>query len=198
MIDRDEFDPMSALEHLLAPLGLAVTDAGGTVAFSGCDPIVPARHRLGACIGIPIMANAVAAAAMHRHRGGPGQDLHPDLRQAVHHITPHAYRHPTLAGELPSFALVLDNPFLLIPYRTRDGRTVMASGVYPQLAAKWCRFLDVPPDYGKVAAAFARWDAFDLEEAANQAGLPLCVTRTPRSGSRIHRARCWLRRPWSG
>jgi crotonobetainyl-CoA:carnitine CoA-transferase CaiB-like acyl-CoA transferase len=74
---------------------------------------------------------------------------------------------------------VPDNPFLLIPYRTRDERTVMASGVYPHLAAKWCRFLDVPPDFAKVAAAFAEWDAFELEEQANKAGLPICVARTP-------------------
>lgn len=175
----DDLDALLALEELLSPIGLAVADAGGTVTFAGADPIVPARHRLGACIGIPMMANAVAAAAMHRLRGGPGQDLHLDLRQAVHHITPHAYWHPTLAGELPSFALVPDNPFLLSPYRTRDQRTVMASGVYPHLAAKWCRFLDVPPDFDKVTAAFARWDAFELEETANQAALPLCVARTP-------------------
>ena len=43
---------------------------------------MPAAHRLGACIGIPIMANAVAAVAFHRHRGGPVQDLELDLRQA--------------------------------------------------------------------------------------------------------------------
>jgi hypothetical protein len=77
---RDEFDPVSALVQRLAPVGLAVADAGGTIGFTGADPIVPARHRLGACIGIPMMANAVAAAAMHRHRCGPGQDLHLDLR----------------------------------------------------------------------------------------------------------------------
>ncbi|MFC8936214.1 CoA transferase [Rhodococcus sp. NPDC057135] len=172
-------DPHSALDDLLGQVGLTSSDSGGTVTFTGSDPIVSARHRLGASIGIPIMANAVAAAALLRRRGGPAQDLHIDLRQAVHHITPHAFWHPTLAGDLPSFALVIDNPFLLAPYRTRDGRTVMASGVYPHLAAKWCRFLDVPPDFEKVVAAFADLDAFDLEEAANAAGLPLCVARTP-------------------
>lgn len=173
------FDPSAALKQLLAEVGLSTADAGGRVTFAGQDPIIPARHRLGAAIGIPIMANAVAAAAMHRHRGGPDQNLHLDLRQAVHHITPGAYWHSTLAGETPSFALTLDNPFLLLPYRTRDGRTVMASGVYPHQAANWCRFLNVPPDYSKVADAFAGWDAFELEEAANQVGLPLCVARTP-------------------
>jgi len=115
-------DPNEALNDLLAEIGLSTADAGGTVTFEGQDPIVAARHRLGACIGIPMMGNAVAAAAMLRHRGGPAQDLHLDLRQAIHHITPHAFWHPTLAGELPSFALVPDNPFLLLPYRTRDER----------------------------------------------------------------------------
>jgi crotonobetainyl-CoA:carnitine CoA-transferase CaiB-like acyl-CoA transferase len=172
-------DPVAALDDLLGDVGLSAADAGGTVSFAGRDPILASRHRQAASIAIPIMGNAVAAAAMLRHRGGPGQDLHVDLRQAVHQITPHAFWHPTLAGDLPSFALVPDNPFLLIPYRTRDERTVMASGVYPHLAAKWCRFLDVPPDFAKVAAAFAARDAFELEEQANAAGLPLCVARTP-------------------
>jgi len=172
------FDPTAALDDLLAEVGLSVADAGGRVTFIGQDPIIEARHRLGAAIGIPMMGNAVAAAAMHRHRGGPGQDLHLDLRQAVHHINPSFAWKPTLAGEFPSIALVLDNPFALIPYRTRDGCTVMASAVYPHQATKWCRFLDVPPDFAKVAEAFKHWDAFELEEAANGAGLPACVARS--------------------
>ncbi|MFJ4650098.1 CoA transferase [Nocardia sp. NPDC088792] len=174
-----DLDPVAALDALLANLDLSAADAGGGVSFAGQDPIVAAKHRLGACIGIPIMGAAVGAVAFHRRRGGPDQELRLDLRQAVHGITPHAFWHPTLAGELPPFPLVADNPFLLAPYRTGDGRTVMASGVYPHLAAKWCRFLDVPPDYAKVAAAFAKREAFELEEAANEAGLPLCVARTP-------------------
>ena len=140
---------------------------------------MPAAHRLGACIGIPIMANAVAAAAFHRHRGGPGQDLELDLRQAIHSINPGAFWQPTLNSEPAPHPLVLDNPFLLTPYRTADGRWVMASGVYPHLSARWCRFLDVPPDGGKVAAAIQRWDAFELEQMANAAGLPACVIRQP-------------------
>jgi crotonobetainyl-CoA:carnitine CoA-transferase CaiB-like acyl-CoA transferase len=174
-----EFDATAALDGLLADVGLSAADAGGRVMFAGNDPIIPARHRLAAAIGIPMMGSAVAAAAMHRHRGGPAQDLHLDLRQAVHHINPSYAWEPTLAGEFPSIALLLDNPFGLIPYRTRDGRTVMASAVYPHQAAKWCRFLDVPPDFAKVAQAFSGWDAFELEEAANAAGLPACVARSP-------------------
>jgi crotonobetainyl-CoA:carnitine CoA-transferase CaiB-like acyl-CoA transferase len=173
------FDPSTALAELLSDVGLSRAEAGGAVSFAGEDPIVPAAHRLGACVGIPLMANAVAALAFHRQRGGGVQDLELDLRQAVHSINPSAFWHPTLGGELAPHPLVLDNPFLILPYRTADGRWVMASGVYPRLAAMWCRFLDVPPDIEKVAAALAGWDAFELEEAASASGLPACVVRTP-------------------
>jgi crotonobetainyl-CoA:carnitine CoA-transferase CaiB-like acyl-CoA transferase len=174
-----DFDPLSALDHLLSGVGLSRAHAGGRVSFDGRDPILPAAHRLGACLGIPVMANAVAAVALHRHRGGPGQDLDLDLRQAVHGINPGAFWRPALNGEPAPHPLVLDNPFLLTPYRTADDRWVMASGVYPHLAAKWCRFLDVPPDPARVAAVIGTRDAFELEEAANAAGLPACVVRTP-------------------
>ncbi len=173
------FDPLTALDDLLSTVSLARAATGGAMSIAGQDPILPAAHRLGACIGIPIMANAVAAVAFHRHRGGPRQDLDLDLRQAIHGINPGAFWHPALNGEPAPHPLVLDNPFLLTPYRTPDGRWVMASGVYPHLAARWCRFLDVPPDPAKVAAAIGQWDAFELEQTANAAGLPACVIREP-------------------
>jgi len=173
------FDALAVLDDLLSDVGLPGEATGGSVAFAGRDPIVPAAHRLGACIGIPMMASAAAAVAFHRRRGGPPQDLELDLREAVHGINPAAFWHPTLNGEPAPHPLVLNNPFLIWPYRTADGRWVMASGVYPHLAASWCRFLNVPPDAEKVAAAVARWNAFDLEDAANAAGLPMCVVRTP-------------------
>ena len=173
------FDPLAALDALLSDVELSRTEAGAVVSFSGQDPILPASHRLGACISIPVMAGAVAAVAFHRWRGGSPQDLELDLRQAVHSINPGAFWHPTLNGEIAPHPLVVDNPFLITPYGTADGRWVMASGVYPHMAAQWCRFLDVPPDTGKVADAIARWDAFELEEAATAAGLPVCIVRSP-------------------
>jgi len=173
------FDPLTALDDLVSTVGLTPAATGGAVSIAGQDPILPSAHRLGACIGLPIMAGAVAAVAFHRHRGGPKQDLELDLRQAIHGINPGAFWHPTLNGAPAPHPLVLDNPFLLTPYRAADGRWVMVSGVYPHLAAKWCRFLDVPPDAAKVAAAIGQWDAVEVEEAANAAGLPACVIREP-------------------
>jgi crotonobetainyl-CoA:carnitine CoA-transferase CaiB-like acyl-CoA transferase len=174
-----DFDPVTAVDDLLGDVGLSRTEAGASVSFAGQDPIVPAAHRLGACIGVPLMAGAVTAVAFHRHRGGPAQHLHLDLRQAVHSINPGAFWHPTLNGEMAPHPLILDNPFQVTPYRTADGRWVMATAVYPHLAAEWCRFLDVPPDTARVAAVIATWDAFELEEKASAAGLPICVVHTP-------------------
>ena len=125
------------------------------------------------------MAAAVAAVAFHRQRGGPAQELSLDLRQAVHGINPDAFWHSTVNGEPAPHPLVLDNPFTLVPYRTREGRWVMASAVYPHQVAQWCRFLDVPPDPARVAEVLATWDGFELEEAASAVGLPACVIRTP-------------------
>lgn len=173
------FDALGALDDLLSEVALSRSEAGARVSLIGEDPVLPAAHRLGACIGIPLMASAVAAVAFHRQRGGPSQSLELDLRQAVHAINPAAFWHPTLNGEPAPHPLVLDNPFLVTPYRTADGRWVMPSGVYPRLAAAWSRFLDVPPDGARVAAAIARWRAPELEEAANAAGLPVCIVRTP-------------------
>jgi crotonobetainyl-CoA:carnitine CoA-transferase CaiB-like acyl-CoA transferase len=173
-----DFDPVGALDDLLADVSLFRTAAGGSVTFAGEDPIVPAAHRLGACIGVPLMAGAVAAVAFHRERGGPAQDLQLDLRQAVHSINPGAFWHPTLNGEPAPHPLLFDNPFTVLPYRARDGRWVMASAVYPHQVARWCRFLDVPPDAARVAMAVAAWDSLELEEAANAQGLPICAVRT--------------------
>lgn len=173
------FDPRSALEQVLGPLGLSIADAGGAVEIGGADPIFDSRLRLGASIGVPIMACAVATAAIWRLRGGPPQELRLDLRQAIHGITPHFAWQPTINGQPHGHALVFDNFFLLAPYRTRDGRTVMASGVYPHMAAAWLRFLDCPPGWERLVAAFGRWDAAELEDAANAAGLPATIARTP-------------------
>lgn len=178
-VRHDDFDPLLVLDDLLSDVGLSRAATGGPVSFRGQDPIVPAAHRLGACIGIPVMAGAVAAVAFHRQRHGPAQKLALDLREAVHTINPSAFWRPMLNGEPAPHPLVVDNPFLIDPYRTADGRWVMASGVSPPLAARWCRFLDVPPDTTKVAAAIARWDAFELEQEATRSGLPICVVRSP-------------------
>src|ERR1700689_4679272 len=161
-----DFDPVDAVDALLSDVDLSRPAVGGLVSCAGANPILPGKHRVGACIGAPLMAGALAAVTFHRHRAGPAQDLELDLRQAVHSINPGAFWHPTLNGERSPYPLLFDNPFTVIPYRTGDARRGMAPGVYPHQVASLCRFLDVPPDMAKVAKRSATWDAFELEEAA--------------------------------
>lgn len=172
------FAPSTALDELLAPIGLACDDGVGRVSFLGEDPIVPSRLRLGAAIAVPIMAGALGAATVWEMRGGDPQDLEIDLRQAIHGITPQYAWHPTLNGLPHPHALLFDNFFTLAPYRTKDGRIVMASGVYPHMVASWLRFLDCPPQWDRLVAALAQWEAAELEQAASAAGLPLTIART--------------------
>jgi crotonobetainyl-CoA:carnitine CoA-transferase CaiB-like acyl-CoA transferase len=170
----------TALEGLLAEVGLSVEDAGGRVSFAGSDPILPAKHRLGACIAVPLLANAVGAAAIWRTRTERGQDLHVDLRQAIHQVSPGSRFAPTLGGHAyPGGRQIEGNMFIFDPYWARDGRKVMATGVYPHMRDAWLRFLDCPPDRERVAKVIASWDAFELEDAAAAAGLVITVARTP-------------------
>jgi len=67
------FDAAEALAGLLADVGLSPADAGGEVELRGEDPILDSRLRLGAAIGIPIMAAAVGTAAIWKLRAGRGQ-----------------------------------------------------------------------------------------------------------------------------
>jgi crotonobetainyl-CoA:carnitine CoA-transferase CaiB-like acyl-CoA transferase len=177
-VSASAFAPLATLDELLAPVGLARDGSVGEVSFLGEDPLVPSRLRLGAAIAVPIMACALGAATVWQMRGGDRQDLEIDLREAIHGITPGYAWHPTLNGLPHPHALLFDNFFTLAPYKTNDGRTVMASGVYPHMVASWLRFLDCPPQWDRLVAAFAQWDGAELEEAASAAGLPLTIART--------------------
>lgn len=176
---EDRFDPLPVLEDLLSEIGLETAEAGGSVTFSGADPILESRLRLAAGIGIPIMACAVGAATIWKMRTGEGQTLNLDLRQVIHQINPHVAWQPTLNGLGYASATAFDNPFLIVPFKTRDSRMIMATGVYPHMAAKWLRLLDCPPDWDKVVAAIAKWDARELEDLGNAHGLAAAYARTP-------------------
>jgi hypothetical protein len=77
-----DFDINAQFRSVMNELGLSPEDTGGTITFVGEDPIFPTVHRLGACIGIPVMAGAAGIADIWRQRSGRGQDLTLDLRKA--------------------------------------------------------------------------------------------------------------------
>src|ERR1700676_1085619 len=86
-----DVDLRSPLDALLSEVGLSREPTGGSVTFAGRDPIVPSAHRLGACIGVPLMAGAAARLAFHRLRGGPAQIT---VSRRLRHRVPGAPRVP--------------------------------------------------------------------------------------------------------
>jgi crotonobetainyl-CoA:carnitine CoA-transferase CaiB-like acyl-CoA transferase len=173
-----EFDINAHFRSLMNELGLSPEDTGGAIAFVGEDPIFPSAHRLGACIGIPIMAGAAGIANIWRQRSGRGQDLTLDLRKAIHGINPMYKFAPTINGypyQLPYF---IGNPMGFDLYRTKDGRFFLPTGAYPRLLTGMCTFLGCSPDKESIATAVSNWDSADLDEAAAEKGLVFALVRT--------------------
>lgn len=176
---HDDFDVHAALTDVLVTLDMDHTSAGGSITFEGADPIVPSVLRLGAAASIGLVAKSVAVAAMLRDRGGPGQDIAMDLRVAPHRLCPFYDQRWELLNGYPGGST--SNPsdaFGLRFYETRDERWVMPLNPYPRIKVAAQRLLGVPDEPAAVAAAIARWEASDLEDAGVDAGIVLPMLRT--------------------
>src|SRR5271167_97057 len=97
----NEFDINQAFAKLLNAAQLKGEDTGGSTTFTGEDPILPSNHRLGAIMAMGMMGSAVATQILYMMRGGSGQDLSVDLRNAVCHINPLAFFHLWMARTYP-------------------------------------------------------------------------------------------------
>jgi crotonobetainyl-CoA:carnitine CoA-transferase CaiB-like acyl-CoA transferase len=175
----DGLDPLAELDAVLAPLGLSAADAGGTVTLAGRDPVVPSPVRVGTAASVALLAKSVAAAALHRDRGGPGQDVHVDLRASPHRLCPFYDRTWERLGPYPVTSTVeRGNAMAFSFYRCRDGRFVMPQNMYPGLRLRAQELLGARLTKQEVTAAIGRWDAPELEEAAAAAGVVMPMVRT--------------------
>ena len=173
------FDVNAHFRAVMSDLGLSPEDTGGTITFVGEDPIFPSVHRLGACIGIPIMAGAAGIADIWRQHSGSGQDLSLDLRKAIHGINPLYKFMPTINGQPYQLPFFIGNPMGFDLYQTKDGRFFLPTGAYPRLLDGMCTFLGCSPDKNSIAKAVSKWDAMELDEAAADKELVFAVVRTP-------------------
>ena len=179
------FDINAQFRAVMHELGLSPEDTGGSITFIGEDPIFPSKHRLGACIGIPIMAGAAGIADIWRQRSGRGQDLTLDLRKAIHGVNPMYKFGPTINGypyQLPYWFntnFEFYDPMAFYQYPTRDGRIFVPAGPYPRLLENMCIFLRCGPAQDQIAEAVSKWDSAELDEAAAAAGVVGAIIRTP-------------------
>jgi crotonobetainyl-CoA:carnitine CoA-transferase CaiB-like acyl-CoA transferase len=168
-----------ALSQLIKPLGLTLDDVGGGVNIFGFDPLFSSSVRLGEAFSVSAMAAAVGAAAIWRERTGNGQSLSIDIRQAAHGINPEFTFHPTINRHPYPNWMGNSHPFTIFPYKTKDGRWVFPSGVYPHQHVAWSNFFNCGISHQNIATSIAKWNGDELEDAANSKGLTLCIARWP-------------------
>jgi len=174
-----EFNLMAALEEVLAGVGLSTANAGGKVTCIGADPVVKSPLRIGGAAAIGLLAKSVAAAAMHRWRGGPGQDIATDLRRAPHRLSPfYDMQWEKLGGYPVMPTLEVGNIMGAVFFRTADGRWVMPQAMYAGLRLKAQELLGVPLTYAPVAEAIGKWNGLELEQAAADVGMVMPMVRT--------------------
>lgn len=178
-ISSADFDLAAALEEVLAGVGLSSSGAGGTVSHIGADPVLRSPLRIGAAASIALLAKSVAAAAIHRWRGGPGQDIHVDLRRAPHRLSPFYDGKWELLGSYPvRSSLEAGNAMSAIFYRTADGRWMLPQALYPNLRQRAQDLLGIPLTWPAVTEAIGKWNGLELERAGAQAGAVMPMVRS--------------------
>lgn len=174
-----DFNLMSALDAVLGTVGLSSADAGGIVSHVGADPVVKSPLRLGGAATIGLLAKSVAAAAMHRWRGGPGQNIHADLRRAPHRLSPfYDGLWERLGGYPVRSSLEAGNMMSAIFYRTADDRWVMPQAMYPNLRQRAQDMLGIPLTWPAITEAVGKWQGAELEAAGEAAGIVMPMVRS--------------------
>jgi len=175
-----EFDFHSAVDQVLADVGLTARDSGGKLTFYGRDPIVPSSFKFGAMAAVGLAAKSIALAALWKSHTGEGQDIHVDVRKALRRFCGFFEgKWETINGRSP-LLLPRDNPFFELPIfrKTRDGRHVVTLNVYPGLQGRALNFLRCSNSTESIGNAVLQWRAQELEAAGQEAGLVFAMVRT--------------------
>jgi crotonobetainyl-CoA:carnitine CoA-transferase CaiB-like acyl-CoA transferase len=176
--DAKDFDINKAFEEFMHGIGLSPGETGGRIAFIGSDPIFESRHRIGACISIPIMAGAAGAATVWRMRTDRGQDLSLDVRKAIHGVNPVYKFKPTVNGYPYQMPYAIGNHMIFDLYLTKDGRWVLPTGGYPHMLAEWCALLRCSPEKDSIANAVLKWNGQDLDDVAAEWNMIFAMCRS--------------------
>jgi crotonobetainyl-CoA:carnitine CoA-transferase CaiB-like acyl-CoA transferase len=179
------------LDGLLDVIGIGEADTDGTIRIEGTDPVVDSRFRPGIASAAALAAQGAAVAAIWRMRGGPGQDVSVDVRQAavpglqtINHIRQNGVFH-----ELYPRSRYDSHGF----YRTRDGRQiyVLRAPLYTENLLQTLELLGCSYAPDSMAAAIGRWDALDLEDALAERRLVGVIARS-RAEWLAHPQGAWL------
>ena len=179
---NDHSDLLAVVDGLLSEAGLDRHEMGGALTFAGMDPIRPTHIKVGSAAATVTAANAIASAIIWKRRTGESQNIHVDLRKA--YVSQSAWQ-----DTLAECTLVNGTPQMMggnvgelgthvLP--TRDGRFVVLTSLYSSNTASIMELLDSGTTPRQLERATLKWDAQDLENAAQDRGVPLAICRTRR------------------
>ena len=172
-------DLLKVVDGVLEEAGLDRKELGGKMTFAGMDPIRPTGLKVGSAAAAITGANAVASARIWKMRSGEGQDIHIDLRKAYVH-------HSAWQDTLANCTLINGTPHMaggavggagrgsathILP--TRDGRFVVFTSLYAASTERVMRLLNSGTLPDQLEEATRKWDAEDLEKAAQNSAVPL-------------------------
>jgi crotonobetainyl-CoA:carnitine CoA-transferase CaiB-like acyl-CoA transferase len=165
---------MSLAPELLTTILHAVGAApAGNVRFTGADPVLPTRLRLGELGAAAIAAGAVLAARVHEVRTGESQTVRVAVDAAAAAMRSARYLQPDPPPPAPQ------RLGGLAVYRTRDGRWMYFQRLFPHHRERIAAALGCPLDEKSLTEAVARRDAQELEDAVVAAGACAAMVRTP-------------------
>ncbi len=141
--------------------------------LTGQDPALPSSLRVGTLAQVAIAAAGLAAAQIHKQRGGRAQTVSVDMRHAA--IEFRSERYLRIAAKPPG--PVWDK--IAGVYTTGDGRYVRLHTNFPHHRDGMLKLLGCRYERDAVQAALAKWEAEKFEKAAAEAGLVATMMRSP-------------------
>ena len=142
------------------------------VTLTGSEPVLPSSFAVGTMAQATVAASALAAAELWRLRTGRQQAVSVDMRDAAIEFRSDHYL--LVDGQPPPEHR--DRTVGL--YRCGDGRWVRLHTNMPHHRAGTLKLLKAEYDRAAVQRALDGWEAFQLEDAAAEAGLVITATRS--------------------
>ena len=171
---------MVDLASILAAGGLSLPDAPDAVLrvdIAGADPVLPTAFPVGEAAAAALVGGGVAAARLHRLRGGAAQSIGVDVAGAAASLLGFLFQ--TREGGDGPLQLDRVSPAVTNFFQCGDGRWVHLHGGFPHLNQGTLDLLGCTGEREAIAAAVARWTAADLEDELAARRLCGAMLRTP-------------------
>lgn len=142
------------------------------VDLSGMEPVLPSSFAVGTAAQSSIAASGLAAAVLHRERGGGGQPVHVDMRHAAAEFR--SERYTQLDGKPVAF----EPADIAGVYPTGDDGFVNLFTSFPHQRARVLAILGCEGTRSAVAEQLRNWSAVAFETRAAEIGTTVAAART--------------------